>query len=525
MNPNAARKGRSFKGAIAYIIHDPDQADTDERVLFTETRNLRTDDPEKAAKVMAYTAMHAKDLKAAAGLKATGRKADNPVYHLSLSWIPGEKPTQAEMMEAGQAALRALGFSEHEAVFAAHGDKQHLHLHVVVNRVHPVTGKSHNPNYDYDQLQAWGNDYDKARGMEWRSPSRAAKHEADPEKKQAYQQQAKTAKEKKGLDKTSHVRAAWEAANGASHPKSQRFQDLKALYAARAKELAIESRETRSRHKREWAAIKDRQAMERSALNKRQAAIRSPRNLFNQRSGAPDRVAILQKDYDALKISQRLAIREYNILSRQNSKLEVAAFLAKQRADRVAFARKERAAVCSEARNLDLASSTPVGQQNASHRGHLAKAFRRASVKSGAAVIFAAQQQEKKAAFYERLAARDRPQLEQMRAAQASERQALRDQIKAVSASLPSSAVSLRRDKTVQAAAHRAERASLREEQATERSALRGRWTALNEDRAQAWDGYRRHRAAQQGRAAEPSSRDRSAGQPFDRDIGHERSR
>jgi hypothetical protein len=83
MNPNAAKKGKSFKGVAAYIIHDPDRAKTTERVLFTDTRNLRTDDPEKAAKVMAYTAAHASFLKQAAGVKAGGRKSENPVYHFS----------------------------------------------------------------------------------------------------------------------------------------------------------------------------------------------------------------------------------------------------------------------------------------------------------------------------------------------------------------------------------------------------------------------------------------------------------
>ena len=35
MNPHAAKKGKSFKGVAAYIIHDPDRAKTSERVLFT----------------------------------------------------------------------------------------------------------------------------------------------------------------------------------------------------------------------------------------------------------------------------------------------------------------------------------------------------------------------------------------------------------------------------------------------------------------------------------------------------------
>ena len=53
MTPHAANQGKSFKGVAAYIIHDPDRAKTSERVLFTQTLNLRIDDPQKAAKSMA----------------------------------------------------------------------------------------------------------------------------------------------------------------------------------------------------------------------------------------------------------------------------------------------------------------------------------------------------------------------------------------------------------------------------------------------------------------------------------------
>ena len=35
-------------------------------------------------------------LKAAAGVKATGRKLTKPVFAYSLAWRPDEKPTKAE---------------------------------------------------------------------------------------------------------------------------------------------------------------------------------------------------------------------------------------------------------------------------------------------------------------------------------------------------------------------------------------------------------------------------------------------
>jgi hypothetical protein len=70
--PKVAGKGKSFKGAGQYYLHDK-KADSAERVAFTHTLNLPTDDPELALRHMAYTAMHQDEIKARAGVKATGR--------------------------------------------------------------------------------------------------------------------------------------------------------------------------------------------------------------------------------------------------------------------------------------------------------------------------------------------------------------------------------------------------------------------------------------------------------------------
>jgi hypothetical protein len=126
MNPDRT-KGSSFKGAIAYITHDPQQAESTERVSFTYCHNLRTSDPEKAAKIMAWTASHAEAQKAQSGENRAGRKMEKPVYHLSLNWHPSEKPTEQDMIAAGKSILESLDMGEHEAVFSAHTDKEHPH--------------------------------------------------------------------------------------------------------------------------------------------------------------------------------------------------------------------------------------------------------------------------------------------------------------------------------------------------------------------------------------------------------------
>lgn len=71
--------------------------------------------------------------------------AKHPVMHFQLSWKPGEVPTEAQWLYAAKRSIEALGFAEHQFLIAAHDDKEHFHVHVMLNRVHPETAKAHNP--------------------------------------------------------------------------------------------------------------------------------------------------------------------------------------------------------------------------------------------------------------------------------------------------------------------------------------------------------------------------------------------
>ena len=135
MVPHVAERGYSFIGAGKYYLHDK-KASTAERVASAETLNLPTRDAARAMKCMAWTAMHAAELKAAAGVSLKGRKATGgPVYSCSLSWEKGAAPSDGHMRETGLASLGVLGLSGHEAVLIRHTDTEHDHLHIVVDLV------------------------------------------------------------------------------------------------------------------------------------------------------------------------------------------------------------------------------------------------------------------------------------------------------------------------------------------------------------------------------------------------------
>lgn len=164
MIPRVGEGGSSFKGAGLYYLHDKDAA-TSERVAFTHTLNLHTDNPETALKVMAWTAMHQDDLKRSAGVKATGRKLEKPVYTYSLSWAPDEKVSQEEMIAAAKDSLKAIGMDDREVLLVAHSDTNCPHIHAIVNRVHPAHGKAASTSRDHLLLSRWAEAYERGQGQ------------------------------------------------------------------------------------------------------------------------------------------------------------------------------------------------------------------------------------------------------------------------------------------------------------------------------------------------------------------------
>lgn len=263
MNPAIAKKGSSFKGAIAYITHDIGSEST-ERVAQTGTFNLRTNDPDKAARAMAWTAEHAFDLKAAAGLPTTGRKTVDPVYHFALTWEPSQQPSAAEMTQAAQSALETLGFAGHEAVYAIHTDKAHAHIHVVVNRINPETGRTVNPDKDYDRMQRWAWGYEKARGHIY-CVDRALRFERDPGIRAELKHRQAIERER-GNQAENKSRPEWQAEQDAPYPRSRLAHELRAELAAKAKALTVQKQNMTAQHRDERAALHQAYTAQKQAL-------------------------------------------------------------------------------------------------------------------------------------------------------------------------------------------------------------------------------------------------------------------
>lgn len=122
--------GKSFMGLASYLATGKGGEEA-ERVTWSEGINVSTDDIKAAACEMRMTAFE-------------NTRVDKPVYHFSVNWHPHEsdKVDQELAMKVVRATLDDLGLSEHQAMVVAHHDREHFHVHCMVNRIHPNTLKS-----------------------------------------------------------------------------------------------------------------------------------------------------------------------------------------------------------------------------------------------------------------------------------------------------------------------------------------------------------------------------------------------
>lgn len=140
MLANVPGLGRDFAGLARYLVEGQPGTTGPHRVQWTKTRNLVSDEPMQAAKIMTATAE----------LSVRTRK---PVYHLILSWSGTECPTTAAMELVVETTLTNLGLQNHQALIVAHGDTSNPHVHIMANRIDPETGTAWSTKHDYRRLE------------------------------------------------------------------------------------------------------------------------------------------------------------------------------------------------------------------------------------------------------------------------------------------------------------------------------------------------------------------------------------
>lgn len=131
--------GKGFVGLARYL-ETGESGEERGRVAWTDSRNLPTKDPQAAARLMGATARES-------------ARTQRPVYHLSISFDPGDPIDRPRMRRVADAVLRRLGLTEHQVLIVAHRDTAHPHMHLVVNRVHPENLLSWDNGWDWPRIE------------------------------------------------------------------------------------------------------------------------------------------------------------------------------------------------------------------------------------------------------------------------------------------------------------------------------------------------------------------------------------
>lgn len=274
INPSASN-GHSFKGLHAYCAHDQDRAETSERVDWMETRNLANDDPNQAWKIMAATAAAQNTLKRSSGIRAGQAPKDGAVTHVVMSFDAEEQTDRATLQKAADGLLSVLGADpakmrgkskpkrrqfadEHQVIMYTHTDTKNVHMHMMINRIHPETGLLLPDSNNYDKAQKWALKFSKAQGTDHKTPAREENREMRDNGEYV---KADRRKPRNIFEQERAMKSA--AANQNSESRSIKHEQGKKDAA-----LALRGRNMAALHSVQWDKLVDAHKQRKTAINK-----------------------------------------------------------------------------------------------------------------------------------------------------------------------------------------------------------------------------------------------------------------
>ena len=127
----------SFSGLVRYITQAQDK---NERVGDVRITNCISEQP-------AWAAIEAEMIQ-----RQNTRSKLDKTYHLLVSFPAGENPAPEVLRRVEDRLCESLGYQEHQRVSAVHHDTDHLHIHIAINKVHPLKLTVRQPYRDYKLL-------------------------------------------------------------------------------------------------------------------------------------------------------------------------------------------------------------------------------------------------------------------------------------------------------------------------------------------------------------------------------------
>ncbi len=144
------RQPQDWPPLINYIT---DAVSDGARVDFVRVTNLPSDELRDAVLAMMIT----QDMN-------TRSKTDK-TYHMIFSFPHGERPSREILKDIEDNLVASIGLKEHQRISAAHDDKEHYHVHVAINKVHPKTFRNVEPFYDKNALMRTCTELEKKHGL------------------------------------------------------------------------------------------------------------------------------------------------------------------------------------------------------------------------------------------------------------------------------------------------------------------------------------------------------------------------
>lgn len=140
-NPKKSSAKAKRVAALGNYITNPASKKGTEKCTLWGTLNIDATDKNSMLAEMTATA------------KASSRSKD-PIDHWIISFKEGEKPEPDQVAEMVKAVLDDFEMSEHQALYALHEDTDNCHIHIMLNRVHPLLHQAFQINNGLYKIQA-----------------------------------------------------------------------------------------------------------------------------------------------------------------------------------------------------------------------------------------------------------------------------------------------------------------------------------------------------------------------------------
>lgn len=128
-------------GDLVDYIRYPHNTNPQEKIAHAGSRNF-------------FTATHTGQKVEMIALAEESIHSNMPVSHWIFSWQENEQPTRAQVDELVDVFLERMGLNEHQTVYGLHCNTENYHVHIAVNRMHPLTLKVAQPHKGFDIEEA-----------------------------------------------------------------------------------------------------------------------------------------------------------------------------------------------------------------------------------------------------------------------------------------------------------------------------------------------------------------------------------